>query len=152
MNNSRETESQYNELNNEVILNSIIDLIPDECIDIDESLLTQREYLGYINNGLIENPPSNYATVSKAYKKKDATPYLVLNTLTGKEFGAKISKKDFNWSINEGSILEIREVVKKHAYSLDGEDEFGKKKWSIDKSKPKILWVTKYRIVEKKEE
>jgi len=46
---SKETNSQYRNLNNEKILLELWNKIPDEDLSIYEKIMVQKEYLGYIN-------------------------------------------------------------------------------------------------------
>jgi DNA polymerase-3 subunit alpha len=147
INNSKETDSQYSQLDTDKILPEIIDIIQDVDISIDNCLLLQAEYLGYINGELIENPPSKYCIINMVNKRY--TPYLRLQSLTGKQFDAKIDKRTFNYKLEQGDILELRKIVKKPQYKMVGEKTNGKPDYVEDKTKPLIIWVTDYRVVEK---
>lgn len=143
---SRQTEKQYRDLDNEKIMNDILPLIENKNISIDELLLAQTEYLGYIDIELLDNVPTNYCIVDM-FSLKYGTPYLKLKTLKGNSFDAKIERSKFDYKMKVGDILKLTKRIKKNRYLPPTIDKNGKKQFEINKSNPKIMWITEYEVL-----
>jgi len=145
--NGNETDAQYNQLDSFAIMESISNTFDKtDDLPIDNILITQSELLGYIDGTTVTiQNKANYCMVLRI--NLNFTPFLTLQTLTGKTFNVKINKGLFSHAIKEGSIIEIQRVMKKPQSKYLGDDEDGKPKYEIDKSKPLMIWVTKYRVL-----
>lgn len=84
---SRETNSQYRDLDNAKILSELCKLIPDEDFSISDKIKTQQEFLGYVD---YINP------------KLDKKYLIVLNLDT------KYSPKFIGYCLNNGKSMEMK--------------------------------------------
>lgn len=96
---SRETESQYRDLDNAKILSDIWDSIPNTDISIIDKIKSQKEYLGYIDYA---NP------------KLDKRYVVVMNLDT------KHSPKFTAYCLNNGKTQELKVYKQKRGRGMDG--------------------------------
>jgi len=143
--NSRETKSQFKDLNNEEILNAIWLQIPNDDYTLREKLKFQKEFLGYINY-TNNNLDKKYVIVTNLEIKY--TPKLDIYCLNnGKIETIKINKKNFDYkNIKEGTVLYINSISRKCGWKKIGEHKNGKPKFEPDYDKQE-WWLNSYSIV-----
>lgn len=123
---SRETKSQYRDINNESILQEVWDRLPDNSISIKELIEAQKDYLGYINVQL-DTDKNNCIVMDINTKYK---PKLTLMSLaTGKKIIAKTTKRIAS-EIKENDFIKIHKWDRKPSWTKDEND-----KWVQDKSR-----------------
>ncbi len=144
-NNSRETKSQFRDLDNNKILELIWNGLPNKDLSLLEKIQTEKEYLGYINY-INPNLDKKYVLITNLNTRY--TPILDVYCLNnGKTETVKISKKNFSYEhIKEGTVLYINSIKRKHGWKKVGEYKNGKPKFEPDHTKQE-WWITNYSIV-----
>jgi hypothetical protein len=123
---SRETKSQYRDINNESILQEVWDRLPDNSISIKELIEAQKDYLGYVNVQL-DTDKNNCMVMNINTKYK---PKLTLMSLaTGKKIIAKTTKR-IAAEIKENDFIKVHKWDRKPSWTKDEND-----KWVQDKSR-----------------
>jgi len=123
---SRETSSQYRDINKESILQQIWDSIPNNNISLIEMIKAQKDYLGYTNIQ-IDTDKNNCIILDINTKYK---PRLSLMSLsTGKKITAKTTKA-LVANLNENDLIHVLKWGRQPAWIKDEND-----KWIRDKTR-----------------
>jgi DNA polymerase III alpha subunit len=123
---SRETKSQYRDINNESILTEVWDRLPNNSISIKELIEAQKDYLGYVNVQL-DTDKNNCMVMNINTKYK---PKLTLMSLAnGKKIIAKTTKR-IAAEIKENDFIKVHKWDRKPSWTKDEND-----KWVQDKSR-----------------
>lgn len=119
--NGKETEKQVREIDfDKVIKDTISTLDTSEDYTVSEKIKFQQEHLGYFNLQLDVN--NNVCVVVSLEKKY--TPKAVFQSMgNGKRFEAKVPKKIFDKSTEEGSIVKVLSI--KEQFGWNPPDENG---------------------------
>lgn len=146
--NSKETASQYGQLDTEKILNKIYQIIPDDDISLGELIYFQNEIVNnitYKNNSISEN----YLFIMGVDDKYTPviTTYCVNNGEIKKH---KISKKIYKFlKVQVGDVIYADSFTEKFGKKIDGKDENGKNIWVENKNKIDI-WIDSYSLAWRK--
>lgn len=140
---SNETEKQYRNIDFTQIISECINVISNDSISVESKLIAQKKHLGYLDKSQFEENDidSNYIIV--LYSNKQYTPRLKVKSLVGKVYEMRIEKKNFNYDINEGTLLYCNKITVKPAKiknEITGKYEMSKTK--------RELWLDDYSIID----
>jgi len=151
----KETEKVFKEVDTQGLINTLIEKLPNKDISFKESLLTELDYLGYIDykNDKIEK---RYALITDVNTKY--TP--IVNTYclnNGSTCKCKINKKLWNndGELNKNDVIYIHSMEKKFGWKKVGEkiDKKGNVKPVFEVDANKIEWhITNYSVIPNMEE
>ena len=130
---SRETASQYRDLEHDLILGELYESIPNEDIPITEKMDTQKEYLGYIDVRIDTNRFNCVVlNIDTKYKPK----VTIMSLASGKTVTAKCSKELVS-NIDTGDIVHVPQMKQELGWTKDRNDnwvrDINKKEWHIKK-------------------
>ena len=130
---SRETKSQYRDLEHDLILSELYESIPNEDIPITEKMDTQKEYLGYIDVRIDTNRFNCVVlNIDTKYKPK----VTIMSLASGKTVTAKCSKELVS-NIDTGDIVHVPQMKQELGWTKDRNDnwvrDINKKEWHIKK-------------------
>jgi DNA polymerase III alpha subunit len=144
--NSRNTPATYSSLDSQNALLQIWNHIPDLDITLKDKILAEFDTLGYVNIKeasispryvLVNNLDTEYSPKMNIYCIKN-----------GKELFVKISKRNFNKNIKDGTILFVKGMKDKYKKIPSGVEKNGKKEFIELLDEPKQWWITDYEVVE----
>ena len=128
---SRETASQYRDLEHDLILHELYQSIPNEDISIKEKMEVQKEYLGYIDIRVDTNKLNCVVlNIDTKYKPK----VTIMSLASGKTVTAKCSKELVS-NIDTGDIVHVPQMKQELGWTKDRNDnwvrDINKKEWHI---------------------
>ena len=139
------TEKLYKGVRFNEVISEYLPFIDDEDIEFIDKLKAQRDGFGYLDKDMFEGYiDANYCIIKSIDKR--FSPKLSLQSLSGLNFLAKITKSNFNYNLKENDLIYIKRMIRKPASVQTGLTEDGKPKWEKDPIR-KDNWIEEYDII-----